>query len=134
MRIRPINLTALCVAAALVAGCSGGGGGAKGAATPAGPPGVMVAGIEQLASKSGCRLQSQTKAVEVTQGACKTAKGRFTLVTFNSDQGQQSWLTEAKNWGGDYLVGPRWVAVSVPPTLAALRQEIGGDLQAGRKH
>lgn len=141
----PVRLAMVCaavIALPLATGCSSGSSGTHAAAghhggQPAaagGPPAVMVAGLEQLAAKSGCQLQSQTKAEELRQGACKSAKGRYTLLTFTSDQGQQSWLTEAKNWGGEYLVGPRWVAVGKTPELQALREEIGGDIQAGNHH
>ncbi|SEF52761.1 hypothetical protein SAMN04489712_101319 [Thermomonospora echinospora] len=125
-------LTAACGAALLLGGCSAGGSGQNAGGDD--PPGVTVAGLEDLASKAGCTLQSQTKAEELRQGACQTSKGRYTLVTFTTEEGQGNWLREAKPWGGTYLVGPRWVAVGTEQTLQTLRQDLGGEIQAGDDH
>ncbi|MGK5551099.1 hypothetical protein ACSNOI_05740 [Actinomadura kijaniata] len=118
------------VAAALTAGCSGtsqhGGHAAGAAAEPA--------TIEQLAARTGCSLSSRRAAEELQQGACQTARGRYTLVGFSTDQGQKAWLEEAKPWGGSYLVGTRWVAVGTPQTLEALRGTLGGTVMNGAHH
>jgi hypothetical protein len=133
-RARRAALATAC-GAALLGGCSAGGSGqTTSAGGDGGPPGVTAAGLEDLAAKSGCRLQSQTKAEELRQGACKTGKGRYTLVSFTTEEGQANWLKEAKPWGGTYLVGPRWVAVGAEQTLRSLRQDLGGEIQAGDEH
>ncbi|MQY02278.1 hypothetical protein [Actinomadura macrotermitis] len=114
---------------ALAAAC-GGAAGAGHAGHTAAPP----ATIEQLAAKSGCRLTGTRGAEELRQGACRTARGRYTLVGFTTDQGQRAWLAEARPWGGTYLVGTRWVAVGPEPTLRSLRGELGGDILSGDAH
>lgn len=126
-------------AAAALAGCSSTGsapGSSAQGETADGPPAVLVSGLDDLAEKAGCggKLSGQSKAAELRQGVCKTEKGRFTLVTFASDKDQRTWLQEAKNWGGTYLIGPRWIAVSEEPNLQSLRQTLGGDIEFGRKH
>jgi hypothetical protein len=118
----------------LAAGCSGssnmaGMHGAHGDAPKAKP-----ATIEQIAEQTGCTLAGTRNADELKQGACQTAKGRYTVVSFKTDQGQNSWLEEAKPWGGSYLVGARWVIVSTPPTLETLRKELGGQILNGAHH
>lgn len=131
-RARRAALAAACGAALLLGGCSVGENGQ--AAGESGPPGVTVSGLEDLAAKSGCRLQSRTRAEELRQGACKTGRGRYTLVTFTTEEGQGNWLREAKPWGGTYLVGPRWVAVGGEQTLRSLRRDLGGEIQPGEDH
>ena len=95
---------------------------------------MLVAGLEDLAAKSGCKLQNRTEAEELQQGACKSGQNRYTLLTFATDEGQAEWLKEAKPWGGTYLVGLRWVVVGTEPTLQTLRQELGGQIQKGEDH
>lgn len=57
------------------------------------------------------------------------------MVTFAADEGMRSWLTEARMYGGTYLVGSRWV-VTTPSAdaLTALRGRIGGALETGSAH
>ncbi|WP_119729857.1 putative periplasmic lipoprotein [Thermomonospora amylolytica] len=129
--LRPLPV--LC-AALLLGGCSSNAPGRAASAGQDGPPAVMAAGLEDLAAKTGCRLQSQTKAAELRQGACQTNRGRYTLVTFATDTGQAAWLKEAKPWGGTYLVGPRWVAVGTEQTLRSLRADLGGRIESGSDH
>jgi hypothetical protein len=126
-------------ALALAAGCSGGGNAADATNQAGGngaPAAVTVSGLPDLAKKVGCggKLTGQTKAAELNQGVCKTSKGRFTLLTFASDQGQAAWLVEAKEWGGAYLVGQRWIAVSQEPNLKSLQKTLGGAIELGRQH
>jgi len=55
-------------------------------------------------------------------------------VGFNDGKGRDAWLTEARPWGGTYLVGPRWVAVATPAILESLRREVGGTIVHGDQH
>ncbi|GLZ10648.1 hypothetical protein Acsp04_08830 [Actinomadura sp. NBRC 104425] len=131
----PLRAALLCGAAAvllpLAAGCTGASGeaGGQGQVKQAQP-----ATAEQLAQQTGCTLSSIRKVADLSQGACQTSKGRFTVVSFTTDQGQQAWLEEAKPWGGTYLVGPRWVVVSTEQTLKALQEDLGGQIQYGADH
>ncbi|MDH2427155.1 hypothetical protein [Sphaerisporangium sp. TRM90804] len=123
------------LALGLATGCSGGesadpaalsaaAGGAP-AANP-GPP----ATLKQLATKTGCaKPQVQTEAEELRQGVCKTDKGQYTLTTFTTDKGKEDWLTEARKWGGSYLVGTRWViAGNDTGLLQTFSDKVGGNL------
>ncbi|MEV5269457.1 hypothetical protein AB0K70_30035, partial [Streptomyces werraensis] len=56
------------------------------------------------------------------------------LATFSTDRGQAEWLNTAKDYGGYYLVGRKWVAVGEERTVEALRTELGGDLEEGSEH
>ncbi|MFI0349608.1 hypothetical protein [Actinomadura sp. 9N407] len=130
----PVKTVLLCGAALvlpLAVGCSGGAGGHG---EHGGGPVAKVATIEQLAQQTGCTLIGSRKSAEFKQGQCKTDKGRYVLVSFTTDKGRDSWLTEAKPWGGSYLVGPKWVAVATPPILESLRTKVGGKIINGDHH
>jgi hypothetical protein len=131
----PARLALACAALVTLAGCTNSPKAPAGHSThDDGPPAVLVAGLDDLSKKAGCRLQGKTNSEELRQGECKNAKARYTLLTFASDKDQQTWLKEAKIWGGSYLVGPRWIAVGEQPELEALRRNLGGDIEHGDTH
>lgn len=59
---------------------------------------------------------------------------KFILATFATDGGQTEWLNEAKDYGGHYLVGAKWVAVGETKVVTALRGQLGGTIVEGRSH
>src|SRR5690349_10628465 len=111
--LRPVLLCAAAVALPLAAGCSA----KSGASGASGEKDAKPASIQRLAEQTGCSLTGKRKVKDLEQGNCKTAQGRYVLLSFTTDQGMNAWLEEAKPWGGAYLVGPRWVAVSEDKTL-----------------
>ncbi|MET8141200.1 hypothetical protein ABZU32_12895 [Sphaerisporangium sp. NPDC005288] len=122
------------LALGLATGCGGGASGGQAApaaaaapAADAGPP----ATLKQLATKTGCKKpQVQTDAEELRQGVCKTDKGQYTVTTFATDKGKNDWLEEAKKWGGNYLVGTRWViAGNDPGVLQSFSEKVGGNIE-----
>jgi hypothetical protein len=130
---RTTALAGSVLALALVTGCGGG-------ATPSKPVAAAGAGgavsgppatLKQLATKTGCKKpQVQTDAAELRQGVCKTDKGQYTVTTFSTDKGKADWLEEAKRWGGNYLVGTRWViAGNDPGVLQAFSEKVGGNIE-----
>ncbi|HEU5025337.1 MAG TPA: hypothetical protein VFV01_10515 [Spirillospora sp.] len=125
---------ALAVAAVLAlplaAGCSAKKAGASGDADRAAAP----ASLDELAARTGCSLVGRRKAQQLQQGNCRNSRGQYVLVSFDSDRDMTSWLNEAKPWGGTYLVGTRWVAVSTPATLQSLRKDLGGHILSGEMH
>ncbi|GGL07374.1 hypothetical protein Sme01_11750 [Sphaerisporangium melleum] len=136
MTTRTAAVLGCVLALGLATGC-GGGDTASGGAAPAaaaapaaqaGPP----ATLKQLAERTGCKKpQVQTEADELRQGVCKTGKGQYTVTTFASDDGKAAWLEEAKKWGGNYLVGTRWViAGNDPAVLQSFSEKVGGVLEA----
>ncbi|MDX6433422.1 MAG: hypothetical protein QOE54_5788 [Streptosporangiaceae bacterium] len=135
---RPLRITSgrarLCVttiAVLSIAACSGQK--AATSADPAAPTGKRYS-LEQIAAQTDCRMQLQSNVAEFRQGACKTTAGRYVVLTFATQQGGDDWLKEAKNWGGTYLVGPRWVVVGTPQQLQSFRSKLGGSIQAGDDH
>ncbi|TDB84222.1 hypothetical protein E1264_25435 [Actinomadura sp. KC216] len=92
------------------------------------------ASLAQLAEQTSCSLTGQRKVKDLEQGNCKTAQGRYVLLSFTTDQGMNTWLHEAKPWGGVYLVGARWVVVSQEQTLQTLRKDLGGKIVHGDNH
>jgi hypothetical protein len=128
--LTPVKAALVCgavLALPLAAGCSSKPG--QGDAPEAQP-----ATIEQLAQKTGCTLIGKRNSKELKQGQCKTSTGRYVLVSFTDNKNRDSWLTEAKPWGGTYLVGPQWVAVATPQILDTLRKDLGGNIVHGDQH
>jgi hypothetical protein len=104
------------------------------APTPAATATTAAPTLEELGSKTGCDVQVQTNATQLRQGACTTSAGRFVVLTFPTDKDAATWLTEAKIWGGHYLVGKRWVVVGTAAQLSAFQKKLGGTVQLGDSH
>jgi hypothetical protein len=116
------------LAALTVAGCGAGGG-----QDDAVPP-TATGSLEHLAAEAKCRPDMQTDADEIRQAICTTGQGKFVLATFATDRGQREWINEAKDYGGHYLVGRKWVAVGDDGVVTALRSTLGGTLEQGAQH
>ncbi|MFD3694874.1 hypothetical protein ACFWUZ_01710 [Streptomyces sp. NPDC058646] len=132
--VRPARaaLAALC-AALLYGGCAG----SPAADAPDTPdtPDTPPVSVEQIAAAIGCAAELSVEAEELRQGGCETGQGAFRMASFAADRGLRDWLTEAKAYGGTYLVGNRWV-VTAPSAeaLEALRGRLGGSLESGSAH
>jgi hypothetical protein len=128
-------MLALTGAAAVLAlaGC-GSGGDAKAAAVPS----AATGSLEHLAAEVKCTPNIQIDADELRQAVCKkaaNATGKFILATFATDRGQREWINGAKDYGGHYLVGRKWVAVGeTTKTVTTLRATLGGDIEEGTDH
>ncbi|MDX3243782.1 hypothetical protein [Streptomyces sp. ME18-1-4] len=128
---RPTLAAAAAAAAALLlTGCATGGSGKAEASIPK----VATGSLEQLAADVKCAPDMQTDADEIRQAICKNADGKFVLATFATDRGLREWINTAKDYGGHYLVGRKWVAVGEDDTVAALRTTLGGDIEEGTDH
>ncbi|MFG3098403.1 hypothetical protein [Streptomyces sp. NPDC048202] len=97
-------------------------------------PVTATGSLESLAAEVKCRPDMQTDADEIRQALCKNADGRFVLATFATDRGQREWINDAKDYGGHYLVGRKWVAVGDDGVVKALRGTLGGDVEVGTDH
>ncbi|MGW0596769.1 hypothetical protein ACWD11_06415 [Streptomyces sp. NPDC002776] len=116
------------VAVLTLAGCGSGG-------DEAAVPQTASGSLEQLAAEVKCAPDIQTDADEIRQAICKNPDGRFILATFATDRGQREWINGAKDYGGHYLVGRKWVAVGdETSTLTSLRETLGGDIEEGTDH
>ncbi|MFJ6988000.1 MULTISPECIES: hypothetical protein [unclassified Streptomyces] len=114
-----------------LAGCgSGSGDDGRAAAVPK----TATGSLEHLAAEVKCTPDMQTDADEIRQAICKNGDGKFILATFATDRGQREWINGAKDYGGHYLVGRKWVAVGETKTMTALRGTLGGDLEEGTDH
>jgi hypothetical protein len=100
------------------------------------PSGVQAKpmSLQQLATGTGCQVKPQQGSAELTQGLCETGAGKYVLVSFTNDEAANSWLTEAKPWGGHYLKGPRWVIVGTEPQLKTFQTKVGGNIVDGEDH
>ncbi|MEY2226407.1 MULTISPECIES: hypothetical protein [Streptomyces] len=137
-RIRPSlpALAAVCVAALLCGGCSSKAAAqhtsAEASQTPAAAPGTS---LEQIATAIGCTAEVNVEAEELRQGGCQAGQVVYRMVTFAAEKGLHSWLTEARMYGGLYLVGDRWVVTApTEEALTALRGRLGGSLETGDSH
>ncbi|MFE9686992.1 hypothetical protein [Streptomyces sp. NPDC006285] len=116
------------VALLAVTGC--GGSGDDGEKVPT----TASGSLEHIASEAGCDPDMQTDADTIRQAICKSSGGKYVLATFATDRGQAEWLTGAKDYGGYYLVGRKWVAVGEKKTVSALRGRLGGTMEEGSEH
>ncbi|MGW2056198.1 hypothetical protein ACWCOZ_20175 [Streptomyces sp. NPDC001840] len=126
----------LTLALALTAGCGAGDSADRDANDNKAPevPKTATGSLEQLASQAECEPNIQTDAAELRQANCTTGDGKYVLATFATDRGQREWINEAKDYGGSYLVGRRWVAVGDAKVVAALRGRLGGTVETGSSH
>lgn len=135
MRLTREKLAAGAVVALLaLTGCGGSGDGGTKGGTADRVPATATGSLEDLAAEVKCRPDIQTDADEIRQGVCKVDTGKFILATFATDRGQREWLNGAKDYGGSYLVGAKWVAVGDQKMVTSLRGRLGGTLEEGTSH
>ncbi|MFJ3925929.1 hypothetical protein [Streptomyces sp. NPDC090022] len=148
---------AVLAAALLCGGCAGhgqGSGPAHGAAdhetdpaaspAPGHPQGHAAAGresggrtvtVQEIAAAVGCTAEITVDAEELREGACGTGKDAYRMLTFTAEEGRRAWLAEARNYGGSYLVGDRWIVTAASAeALAPLRDRLGGTVESGDSH
>ncbi|MET7777276.1 MULTISPECIES: hypothetical protein [Streptomyces] len=127
---------AVVAAAALLAltGCGGSDGGGTKSDSADRVPATATGSLEDLAAEVKCKPDIQTDADEIRQAICKNTNGKFVLATFATDRGQREWINDAKDYGGFYLVGAKWVAVADQKVVTKLRGTLGGDMEVGTDH
>ena len=116
------------VAVLALAGC--GSGGEVGAEVPQ----TATGSLERLAAEVKCDPDMQTDADTIRQALCKKGNEKYVLATFSTDRGQREWINTAKDYGGFYLVGRKWVVVGHQDVVASLRGRLGGTLEEGASH
>ncbi|MER7488997.1 hypothetical protein ABTY20_24420 [Streptomyces sp. NPDC126497] len=128
MRVtRPMLALTGAVAVLALAGCGAGGG-------EDGAPPTATGSLEHLAAEAECEPNMQTDADTIRQALCEKGDEKYVLATFATDRGQREWLDTAKDYGGYYLVGRKWVAVGEEETVTALRGTLGGTMEEGSEH
>ncbi|MEY9990824.1 outer membrane murein-binding lipoprotein Lpp [Streptomyces sp. V4I8] len=125
---RPMLVAAGVAAVFALAGC--GSGGDEQAAVPE----TATGSLEHLAAEAKCDPNMQTDADEIRQAICESGKEKYILATFATDRGQAEWLSGAKDYGGYYLVGRKWVAVGQEKTVTTLQSKLGGTMEEGSAH
>ncbi|MDQ0786565.1 hypothetical protein [Streptomyces sp. B3I8] len=131
MRLTTARLaTGAAVALLTLTACGAGKNGAAAEQIPA----TRTGSLEEIASDAHCAPDMQTDADEIRQAICKNKGGKFVLATFATDRGQREWVNEAKDYGGFYLVGAKWVAVGDQKMVRTLRGTLGGTLEVGTDH
>jgi hypothetical protein len=121
---------ALAGAAAVLALAGCGSGSEKKAAVPE----TATGSLEQIAAEAKCEPNMQTDADTIRQAICKKGKEKYILATFATDRGQREWINTAKDYGGYYLVGRKWVAVGHEDVVQALHGTLGGTVEEGTDH
>lgn len=125
---RPMLAAAALVAAVALTGCGGGDGGDA-------VPETVTGSLEHLAAEAKCTAPNmQTDADTIRQAICEKGGEKYILATFSTDRGQREWINTAKDYGGYYLVGRKWVAVGHEDMVADLRGRLGGTLEQGVQH
>jgi outer membrane murein-binding lipoprotein Lpp len=125
---RPMLAVAGAVAALALTGCGSGG------AQEAKVPETATGSLEHLAAEVKCEPNMQTDADTIRQAICTKGKEKYILATFSTDRGQREWINTAKDYGGYYLVGRKWVAVGHQDVVAELHDTLGGTLEQGADH
>ncbi|MFF7734430.1 hypothetical protein [Streptomyces sp. NPDC007984] len=128
---------ALAVVLPLVTACGGDadgkgadGGKAAPSVTAAPAAGVVApAKVEVIAELTGCKAKIRIDADELRQGLCHTKKADYLITTFPEERFKETWLEEARVYGGKYLVGPRWVISVKPALLESFRAKLGGTVR-----
>ncbi|MDQ1020123.1 hypothetical protein [Streptomyces afghaniensis] len=129
MRVtRPMLALSGAVAILALAGCGSGG------KDEAAVPEEVTGSLEHIAAEAKCKPNMQTDADEIRQALCKKGKEKYVLATFATDRGQREWINTAKDYGGFYLVGRKWVAVGHEDLLQTLRGTLGGTVEVGVNH
>ena len=118
--------------AAAVLGLAGCGSGDSDAAAKI--PVTATGTLESLAAQVKCKPDMQIDSDEVRQAICKTSDGRYVFATFATDRGQREWINDAKDYGGFYLVGRKWVAVGDDKVVKKLQTTLGGEEEIGTDH
>jgi hypothetical protein len=121
------------VVLSLVAACGGdqgaGGGKAAPSVTAAPAAGVVApAKVEVIAGLTGCKAKIRIDADELRQGLCHTKEADYVITTFPEEKFKETWLEEARVYGGKYLVGTRWVVSVKPALLESFRAKLGGTI------
>ncbi|MFC7985393.1 hypothetical protein [Streptomyces sp. NPDC057336] len=125
---RPMLAPAAAAAVLALTGCGPDGDG------EAAVPETATGSLEHLAAEAKCEPDVQTDADTIRQALCGTGDGKYVLATFATDRGQREWINTAKDYGGYYLVGRKWVAVGHEDVVADLRGRLGGTLEQGAQH
>ncbi|GGR84452.1 hypothetical protein GCM10010269_24550 [Streptomyces humidus] len=90
---------------------------------------VAPAKVEVIAALTGCTAEIRIEAEELRQGACHTKESDYLITTFPEERHKESWLEAASLYGGQYLVGSRWVVSAQPEALTGLRPRLGGTIR-----
>jgi len=125
---RPMLAPAALAAVLALTGCGADGDGADTV------PATATGSLEHLAAEAECTPNMQTDADTIRQALCGKGDGKYVLATFSTDRGQREWINTAKDYGGYYLVGRKWVAVGHEDVVADLRGTLGGTLEQGVQH
>ncbi|MET9757498.1 hypothetical protein ABZ016_00335 [Streptomyces sp. NPDC006372] len=129
MRVtRPMLALSGAVAILALAGCG------SGAKDEAAVPKEVTGSLEHIAAEAKCKPNMQTDADTIRQAICEKGKEKYILATFATDRGQREWLNSAKDYGGYYLVGRKWVAVGQEKTVTSLQGTLGGTMEEGSEH
>ncbi|MFI6147592.1 hypothetical protein [Streptomyces sp. NPDC051109] len=104
-------------------------------ASPAAASAARPAQLQDIADALGCTPEITVDAEELREGACGSGQEGFRMATFTSEQGRQTWLTEAQMYGGTYLVGPTWVITAASAeVLAGAHTRLGGTIETASGH
>ncbi|MEU8573071.1 hypothetical protein [Streptomyces asoensis] len=90
---------------------------------------VAPAKVEVIAGLTGCTAEIRIDADELRQGVCHTKEADYLITTFPEERYKETWLEAASIYGGQYLVGARWVVSAQPKMLTGFRPRLGGTIR-----
>lgn len=82
---------------------------------------------QDMAKKLNCSYEGGSEELFVKEGGpC----GDYDLYTFNDNEGRDNWVKAASSFGGNYVVGDKWVVMTDTGALAKKAQKtLGGDIK-----
>ncbi|MGV9270584.1 hypothetical protein ACWDRR_38760 [Kitasatospora sp. NPDC003701] len=90
--------------------------------------------VEELAGRIGCTAEITADVADLRQGMCTSGGEEIWIATFPTRRAQEAWTSEAKDYGGSYLVGDGWVVVLSDATEDLLHGLLGGVIDSGTDH
>ncbi|MFF3071575.1 hypothetical protein ACFVSN_43305 [Kitasatospora sp. NPDC057904] len=91
--------------------------------------------VLRTSAQLNCSPDTAVDTPEMAESDCSAADVHYRLLTFADDSAKCQWLGLAKDYGGTYVTGERWVVVPWPDAMAGqVHRMLGGSVETGDSH
>ncbi|MFJ4188976.1 hypothetical protein [Kitasatospora sp. NPDC089509] len=91
--------------------------------------------MQRVSERLNCALDTSVNTEAFTESDCAGGGAHYRVLTFAEAKDQRQWLDLAKDYGGTYVSGDRWVVVPWPDSeTPQVCQKLGGVLENGDSH